>query len=63
MTALPILQLTGGHLSKFLILYVSGTNRNKGPNDRFPSVRDQIHANPTIRLALATPGQAVTGGS
>ena len=55
--------MTGSHVLKFLNLYVSGTNRDTVPNDRFPSVRDHIHATPTIKRTWTTQGPTVTGGS
>ena len=66
MTARTLLKVAGSHVSKFLNLNVSGTNKDVAPKqryDRFPSVGDHIHATPTFEHAWATPGHTVIGGS
>ena len=66
LTRRPLLQVAGSHVSKFLNLNVSGTNRDVVPKqryDRFPSVGDHIHATTTFEHAWATPGQTVIGVS
>ena len=64
MTACPLLYVAGSHVSEFLNLDVSGTNRGVATKqwyDRFPSVGDHIHAIPTFELAWATPWHTVIG--
>ena len=70
MTTRPLLQAAGSHVSKFLNLNVSGTNRDvvqKQRYDRFPSVDshmiDHIHATTTFEYSWATPGHTIIGGS
>ena len=66
MTARPLLQVTGSHVSKFLNLNVSGTNRDVVPKqryDRFPSFEDHIDATPTFERVWATQGHTIIGGS
>ena len=58
--------IAGSHVSKFLNLNVSGTNRDVVPKqryDRFPSVGDHIYAATTFEYALAIPGHTIIGGS
>ena len=66
MTTHPLLLVAGSHVSKFLNLNVSGTNRNVVPKqifDRFPSVGDHIHATTTFKYVSTTPGHTIMGGS
>ena len=66
MTTHPLLLVAGSHVSKFLNLNVSGTNRNVVPKqtfDRFPSVGDHIHATTTFEYVSTTPGHTIMGGS
>ena len=49
--------MAGSDVSKYLNLNVSGTKKDVAPkqgHDRFPSVGDHIHANPTFEHAWAT---------
>ena len=58
--------VAGSHVSKFLNLNVSGTNKDVAPKqryDRFPSVGDHIYTTPNFEHAWATPGHTVIGGS
>ena len=58
--------VAGSHVSKFLDLNVSGTNRGvaaKQRYDRLPSVGDHIHAATTFECAWATPEHAIIGVS
>ena len=66
MTTCPLLQVARTHVSKFLNLNVSVTNRDVVPKqryDRFPSAGDHIHATTTLEYAWATPGHTIIRGS
>ena len=54
------------NVTKTLNFNVSGTKRDVAPKqrpDRFSSVGEQNHINPTFEHALATPRHTVIGGS
>ena len=51
--------IAGSHVSKFLNLNVSGTNRDvvsKQRYDRYPSIGDHIHTTTTFEYVWATSG-------
>ena len=66
MTTHPLLLVAGSHVSKFLNLNVSGTNRVVVPKQRygrFSSVGDHAHATLTFEQVWKTPGHTVIAGS
>ena len=66
MTTCQLVQVAGSHVSKFITLIVSGTNKDVAPKqtyDSFPSVGGHIHATPTFKHAWATQEHTVIGGS